>query len=126
MRCGLALGALLWLGGCATLVNGPNEDVAISSTPTGAKVFVDGDLKGRTPLTVPMSRRDYHDVRIELAGHDDYQETIGRTWSPWLLGNLCPLGPLSLAVGSGVDYATGGGFKLAPTVIDAELASAKR
>lgn len=124
MRYALLLLALP-LAACATLVNGLNEDVQINSTPAGAKVYVDDDLKGQTPITVPMARKDYHDVRIELQGYQEFQETIGRAWSPWVLGNLCPLGPFSLAIGTGVDYITGGSHKLGPTQIDAELAPLK-
>lgn len=121
MRYARLLISLPFLTACATLVNGINEDVHIASTPAGAKVYVDGDLKGETPITVPMGRKDFHDVRIEKDGYEEFQETIGRAYSPWILGNLCPLGPVSLAIGGGVDYVSGGAFKLGPTQIDADL-----
>lgn len=112
-----------WAAGCATIVNGTSQDIEVVTSPAGAKVYVDGEYKGETPLTVAMSRRDYHDVRVEKSGFEDQQETIGRTWSPWVLGNWClpPFGVCGLAIFIPVDYVTGGSHELGPKRIEAEL-----
>lgn len=41
----------------------------VVSTPEQAKVFVDGDYQGKTPLTVQDVRPGKRELRIELAGH---------------------------------------------------------
>jgi hypothetical protein len=40
----------------------------ILSRPSGAQVFVDGRVIGRTPLVIPDVRSGSHDVRLELSG----------------------------------------------------------
>lgn len=123
MRYVLLIFSLGLLAGCATIVNGTAQDVNLMSSPAGAKVYVNGEYQGETPLTVALSRRDYHDVRLEKSGYEDYQETIGRTWSPWVLGNWCvpPFGICGLMIFVPVDYVTGGSHELGPSRIDAEM-----
>jgi formylglycine-generating enzyme required for sulfatase activity len=43
--------------------------VAISSTPSGATVTVDGSFKGLTPLSIVLPPDDEQDIRMTLAGH---------------------------------------------------------
>jgi len=41
----------------------------VSSVPTGALVFVNGEERGRTPLETPMTAGQSNEVRVELAGY---------------------------------------------------------
>jgi hypothetical protein len=50
---------------------GPGGDLTISSTPQGARVFLDGADAGVTPLHLPSSP-DRHNLALLLAGHDLY------------------------------------------------------
>jgi hypothetical protein len=113
--------AVVFLSGCATLVNGTRQDIRIVSEPAGAKVFVDGELVGESPVTVAMTRDEYHTVEIQKDGYETFDETIGRSWSPWFLGNLFPCLPCSLAVFGAVDYFAGSAYELSPTRIEAQL-----
>lgn len=44
----------------------------VTSTPSGAQVYVDNILAGITPLTVPDITPGVHDVKISLAGYHDH------------------------------------------------------
>lgn len=43
--------------------------LVVVSSPEGAKVFVDDDYQGKTPVTISTLAGGAHKVRIELAGH---------------------------------------------------------
>ncbi len=51
--------------------SGTSADLAITSTPAGARVYLDGADTGVTPLKLPGSP-DRHTVALLLAGHDLY------------------------------------------------------
>jgi hypothetical protein len=76
--------------GCATLMTGagPNQTVKIASNPRGARVFVDGDYKGLTPIGVPMTRADDHVVTLEMDGYQSMTRDVKAGYNPWHLGNI--------------------------------------
>ena len=79
--------ALLLANGCATIVHGTNQQVSISSNPSGAAVRVNGQYYGTTPLVLNLRRKEIHIVQLEMAGYDDYEITLERAVSAWTLGN---------------------------------------
>ena len=108
---------LILLVGCATIMQGPKQNVGISSIPSGAKVTIDGQIVGYTPLTVELSRKDNHVIRIELEGYSPYEITLTRKVSGWVAGNIIFGGIIGLAI----DAITGSMYKLTPEQIQAEL-----
>lgn len=110
--------ALLTLAACATIMHGTNQDVGISSSPTGAFVSIDNADKGRTPLITKLSRRDNHVVRIEMAGYAPFEATMTRSVSGWVWGNIAFGGLIGLAV----DAVSGGLYKLSPEQVTGTLA----
>ncbi|HEX5872072.1 MAG TPA: PEGA domain-containing protein [Longimicrobium sp.] len=106
------------LSGCATIMHGSNQPVGISSSPTGAQVFVDNQPMGITPVTATLSRKDHHTVRVEMAGYAPYEMKLTRGVSGWVWGNLVFGGIPGLAI----DAITGGLYKLTPTEVNATLA----
>lgn len=46
--------------------------LALTTTPSGANVFVDNVFKGVTPLTLSDTPSGYHLIRISLPDYDDY------------------------------------------------------
>lgn len=116
--------ALVLLGGfafaltaCATIMQGSSQEVSISSTPTGAKVLIDGMDQGVTPVAARLRRKDQHTVRIELAGYKPYELKFTRATSGWVWGNIVFGGIPGLAV----DAITGGLYKLRPEQVEASL-----
>ena len=112
-----ALGGLL-VAACATIMQGTSQEVSVSSTPTGARVLVDGAEMGKTPLVASLKRKDKHVVRVELEGYQPFEMALGRATSGWVWGNIVFGGIPGLAI----DAITGGMYKLKPEEIQATLA----
>jgi hypothetical protein len=80
--------------------------ILASSSPTGANVFVDSVLKGKTPavgdLTVSGVPAGNHDVRFELAGYQSYSTTVnvgGDSYSQ-VSASLTPVNPPPSSTGT--------------------------
>ncbi|MCH7521347.1 MAG: PEGA domain-containing protein [Candidatus Marinimicrobia bacterium] len=95
-------------------MNGTSQDVGFASDPAGAKVTVDGDYLGITPLTVSLTRRRSHTVRIEAAGYPPFETPILRKFSGWAFYPDWYFKP--------IDYLSGGLFKLKPARLQVRLA----
>ena len=108
---------ILILLGCSTMIHGTRQNVGISSNPSGAKVTIDGQTFGNTPLIVELSRKDNHIIKIELEGYLPYETTLRRKVSAWVVGNIVFGGPIGLAI----DAISGGMYELTPEQIQAEL-----
>ena len=113
------VGCALALGACASVMHGTHQDVGIASAPTGAKVSVDGQDKGNTPLVAHLARKQNHLVRLELAGYQPYETTLTRSVSGWVWGNIVIGGLIGLAV----DAIDGGLYKLTPEQVSGTLQS---
>lgn len=57
--------------------------LAVESSPASAQVYVDGELKGRTPFTLYNVPVGYHNVVVKEEGYSDFEKTVsikvGRT-----------------------------------------------
>jgi len=49
--------------------------VTVTSNPTGAQVYVDGNYQGKTPMTVTLYPGS-HTFRLSLSGYNDYVTTV--------------------------------------------------
>jgi len=112
-------GLALALTGCATIIHGSTQDIAILSAPAGAQVSVDGAPAGRTPLTARLGRKRGHQVRFEAAGYRPYEVTVIRhasstAWADALFG-------IAAVVAVPIDVAWGGFYELEPRSITAWL-----
>ncbi len=109
-----------YLTGCGTIIQGPTQQVGISSSPTNATVSVNGELKGNTPLQTYLKRKDSHMVRIQLDGYEPFETNFIRGTSGWVWGNIVFGGLVGLAI----DAMAGGMYKLSPEQINAEMRGA--
>ena len=113
-----AVAATAFLSGCATVVGGGSDQrVHIDSEPRGAQVRVDGQPRGVTPTDVELSRRQEHQVQLDLEGRPPYVSTLKPGCNPWVFGNLLAGGLIGLAV----DASTGAVSTLYPTEVKADL-----
>jgi len=111
---------LLLLGilpGCATIVKGTTQSIPVASDPSRADVWVDGNLRGRTPVDLELKRKRNHLVTIEKAGHQSKSVPVvkdvgGAVWGNILLGGL---------IGWGVDATSGAQNNLNPKSISVKL-----
>ncbi len=102
---------------CATVTQGPKQNVGVSSSPTGADVYIDGRYVGKTPLRISLSRSSPHAVRIVLDGYEPYVAEFSRKGNVMTAGNILVGG----VIGLGVDCLSGAIFRLSPEQIHANL-----
>ena len=74
----LALG----VSGCASMFTGVKQHVPISSNPPGATITINGEVKGKTPASVDLTRIHFHSIKLELNGYEPYsiETTKGLNW----------------------------------------------
>jgi hypothetical protein len=109
---------LLGTTGCATIVNGRNQDVPLASQPAGATVTVDG-LRATTPGTLTLKRDQDYKLVFTKEGFPERQATLEKKVSGWLAGNLLFGGLIGLVV----DFISGGAYKLSPDSVDVDMAT---
>ena len=124
----LTLGAvsaafMLATAGCATIINGTTQPIAITSTPNGARVIVDDhDTSYTTPANVELERGRDHLLTFHLNGYEDETFTIKHSLSGVVAGNILAGG----LIGWGVDAADGAQDKLTPETVQMTLNPLKK
>ena len=122
--------------GCASIINGRTQRVAVGSDPPGARVFVGDRALGVTPIRVELDRGDGDLVlRFEKDCYRDAVLPVPRRTSNWVAGNVLlagvPVNEYTLgswlgamaffaAVGGFIDWRSGGAFTL-PDLVQATL-----
>ena len=121
MRKALLVGAAAITAGCATIMHGSEQEIAVSSQPSAATVTIDNVGMGNTPVTVRLARKHPHTVRITLAGFQPFELNVTRHVSGWVWGNIIFGGLIGLAV----DAGTGGLYELSPEQIMGQMQAGK-
>jgi hypothetical protein len=98
------------LTGCATIVNGRFQNVAVNTQPPGAHCVLSND-KGQWQVTTPhiaSVHRSANDLKIvcQKPGYRDSSDRIQSSAKKMILGNAVFGGVL----GAGVDAVNGAGF----------------
>ena len=109
--------------GCATVTQGSNQEISISSHPSGAFVTIDYQLHGVTPTSVHLSRSKSHSMFIQLEGYEPLLIQIESHPDAVVAGNClfcCCLGVPGV-VAFVVDGITGSGNTLTPETIHVVL-----
>ena len=101
---------LLIYSGCATIFSGGKEDISLSSEPSGAKVLINGQNEGVTPITLAFKKGKEYTIEFVKEGYNS--KTLRLTYSigaGWLILDI-----LSGLLGVIIDAATGNwnGFDL--------------
>jgi hypothetical protein len=99
-------------------MHGTDQDIGISSSPTGAQVSVDNQAGAVTPYVAKLSRKDNHIVKLSMDGYAPAELTLTKSVSGWVWGNVV-FGGL---IGLGVDAISGGLYNLTPPQLQAALA----
>ena len=116
----LTIALFLFSTGSLVVAGDPTDPVWVRSQPS-ATVVVDGEVEGRTPLLVHLSRSAAHSIRIEHPGYQ-VQEVLVRPVLSW--GGLRHVlfgGGAIGTLGSALDVAAGGGRALSPSEVDVIL-----
>jgi hypothetical protein len=113
MRLPLALAPIL-LGGCATIFTGTTDTLTFAANVPGVRVTIDGQYRGETPLTLPMSRnfmggRQFI-ATFERNGYVTQEFKLNREFN-----TVAILDVTSLPTSVGVDLLTGSLLRFSPT-----------
>ncbi len=111
-----ALGIAL-LSGCASIIHGSSQEIALQSNPSGAAVAVNGVRNAQTPATLSLPRKSAHSLEVTLDGYRPFQIQLQRSTSGWVWGNIAFGGLIGLVV----DASTGAMYKLTPEQVSAQL-----
>jgi hypothetical protein len=114
----LLAGMLLFVqSGCATIVSSSDQEVRVMSDPPGAKVRVDGMLRGVTPTIFDLERKRRHQIQIEKEGYETVVRDTGKGFNWWFTGNILFGG----IIGMIIDFANGSVYKVKPNEINVVL-----
>ena len=116
-KLGFVLAIMILISGCATIIHGPNQTIGVSSSPTSARVSVNGQTFGTTPALVKLASKTTHVIKVELDGYMPFEATVTKKVSGWVWGNIVFGGFIGLAV----DAATGSLYRLTPEQLSAQL-----
>jgi hypothetical protein len=89
---------------CATILTSRKQNIKIESVPSNADVFLEGELKGKSPCTVrvPKRREGYEpELYIMKEGFKRKKVPLESTSNPIILLNV-----LNLGLGYPIDLAT--------------------
>ena len=109
---------LFGIAGCAAIIHGTKQEVAVSSTPSGADVIVMGAHMATTPAVIKLDRKDSNIVlRFEKEGYEPVEIALRRSVDGWIAGNILFGGLIGLVI----DFASGAAYKLSPPEIQAVM-----
>jgi hypothetical protein len=96
--------------GCATIFSGSKADIDLNSEPQGAKVLVNGNNEGKTPIKIVLKKGKEYSIEFVKDGYES--KTIRLTYgvgAGWIILDI-----LSGLIGIIIDAATGNwnGFDL--------------
>lgn len=99
----LLLFSFILYNGCATIFSGNKDDLDLSSEPSGAKVLVNGNDRGTTPVKLSLKKgKEYH-IEFLKDGYTKKSVTLSYSLGAgWLILDI-----LAGLVGIIVDAATG-------------------
>ncbi|WP_169053530.1 PEGA domain-containing protein [Alteraurantiacibacter aquimixticola] len=112
------LGVAAWaLAGCATVINGTNQEYQVNSTPEGATVsFTSGDTCV-TPCEIELRRKDDQRVDISLDGYRSEYVLVQSRLGGSTFGNAI----LGGGIGAVVDGTNGASNRLYPRPLNIQL-----
>jgi hypothetical protein len=102
---GLAITASLSYGS-ATIFKGTSQAITIDSQPEGAKVYVDGQLRGTTPLSINMKKSlSTHTIRVVKEGYAPVTRTLEKSYDPVAILNVVwDLSTTDMLTGAAFEY----------------------
>lgn len=113
--------AMLLSTGCATITRGTEQDLAVESDPAGASVTLSNGMKGTTPTSFKVKRKDSLTVTVQKPGYKtatvQVTPKVSDNGAAGMAGNLLFGG----IIGVGVDAANGANKDLTPNPVKVTL-----
>jgi hypothetical protein len=108
---------LFVFNGCATIFHGSTDKINFYSDPSGAKVYVNGQLMGTAPLEMKLESKHTYNIEFRKEGYQNktvvVTNSVGAGWI--ILDVLFGLVPII------VDAATGNWYSLDQEHVNAAL-----
>ena len=113
--------SLLLLSSCATIFSDSSDKITFNSDPAGAEVYINGVVKGKTPLEVTMERDTFkkYTVQFKKVGFEAQESQITKTLNTTALFNIAWL--CFSETSAGIDALTGAIIRYSPTAYMAIL-----
>lgn len=85
-KIGVVFAMYMMVTGCASVINGTEQEMTFKSEPEGATVLVDGLEKGKTPLTVKLKKNEFKNITFRKSGYHDEVIPLQKEMDPvaWL------------------------------------------
>jgi hypothetical protein len=112
--------------GCASIMKGSKQNIALSSSPSPANVVVKTTggvnvFEGQTPTTVRLAKNKEYIVTVTLPGYKDATASVSKDGiEGWFWGNILCGGIIGIIV----DASNGAMNKLGPDQVNIQLSTA--
>lgn len=117
----LAIAVTFTFSGCATITRGTTQSLVVESDPPGADVELSNGLRGRTPASFTVKRKDNLVVKIKKDGYEPVEANVtsqvGDGGGTAMAGNIL-LGGL---IGAAIDGGNGANKTLTPNPVSIKL-----
>lgn len=98
--------ASLYFTSCATLFKGTSEDINFGSNPSGAEVWIDGKMMGRTPINFQLMSKKTYVIEFKYEGQTKTVNLNNHVGAGWiLLDVLAGLVPVIIDAATGAWYS---------------------
>jgi hypothetical protein len=103
------IAAIFSLSSCATIFSGTKDRIVINTTPPGADVYIDGEMKGKSGQDIVLKRKyvNSREVNLRKTGFEDLNFKIDQKITGEYYLNI----PFNLCLFCLVDIATGAALK---------------
>lgn len=101
---------------CATIINGPREEVRILANPPDAEITVDGKTVGKGAVICNLERNSEHFIDVKKDGYRPAHIQTGIGVSPWYWINI-----VTFFEYGWIDLLTGDAYSINPNPILVDL-----
>lgn len=115
----IGLFAVVSLSGCATMIDGRDQEMTFRSVPEGASVLINGREVGKTPYISKIDRKKDQMLTFQKDGYKSENLSLTTNTNGWFIGNVI-FGVLGL-VSSTTDASTGAMYQYSPSFYQVTL-----
>ena len=106
--------SFLFFTGCASINKGTDQTVTITSEPSNSSVLIDGQNRGKTPLTIKLKKNAHDTIMIKKKGYRSQNRPLEKKYDGLALVNI-------FWDSSTTDLITGAAFEYVPNSYHFEL-----
>ncbi len=93
------------IAGCAALIKGTTQQVTFNSDPPGAKVYLEEEMVGTTPVTLSLRKNKFVTAVLEKEGYETVYQDLTTSFDPIMLLNFFgDLGITDFILGTAYEY----------------------